>query len=82
MDQVVQLVAALLVLGAFCANQWRGLPTDSVSFLLLNAVGTAVLAVLAAMGSNWGFLLLEGVWALVSTASLIRVLRKQQNALA
>jgi hypothetical protein len=75
MDQIVQLVAAILVLGAFCANQWWGLPTDSVTFLLLNAVGTAVLAVLAGMGNDYGFLLLEGVWALVSTASLIRVIR-------
>lgn len=75
MYQVVQLVAALLVLGAFCANQWWGLPTDSVSFLSLNAVGTAVLAVLAAMGNDYGFLLLEGVWAVVSTVGLLRAVR-------
>lgn len=75
MDQIVQLVAALLVLGAFCANQWWGLPTDSVTFLGLNAVGTAVLAVLAGRSNDYGFLLLEGVWALVSTIGLFRALR-------
>lgn len=80
MDQVVQLIAAIAVLGAFCANQWWGLPTDSVLFLSLNAVGTAVLAVLAGMGRDYGFLLLEGVWALVSTVGLVRAMRSSALA--
>ena len=71
------MAGALVVLGAFIANQWRGLRTDSVLFLALNAVGTGVLAVIAGVGSNWGFLLLEGVWALVSTHGLLRALRRR-----
>lgn len=78
MDQIVQLAAAMLVLGAFCANQWWGLRTDSVLFLALNVVGTAVLAVLAAMSRDYGFLLLEGVWALVSAVGLVRALRPRR----
>jgi hypothetical protein len=76
-SQVIQMAGALVVLGAFVANQWRGLPTDSVLFLVCNAVGTAILAVVAGLGSNWGFLLLEGVWALVSTHSLMRAMRRR-----
>ncbi|MGQ0846011.1 MAG: CBU_0592 family membrane protein [Sporichthyaceae bacterium] len=78
MDQIVQLVAAVLVLGAFCANQWWGLKTDGVVFLGLNAIGTAVLAVLAGQGRDWGFLLLEGVWAIVSTVGLVRALSRRR----
>lgn len=70
----MQLIAAVLVLGAFCANQWWRLRTDSVLFLALNAIGTAVLAVLAWMSRDYGFLLLEGVWALVSTVGLVRAM--------
>lgn len=76
MDQVIQLIAAVAVLGAFCANQWWGLATDSALFLALNAVGTAVLAVLAGRSHDYGFLLLEGVWAVVSAIGLIKVLRR------
>ena len=75
MGQVVQLVGAVIVLGAFIANQRFGLPSDSAKFLLANGVGTAILAVVAAVNGDLGFLLLEGVWAIVSFLSLARLLR-------
>lgn len=78
MEQAVQLVAAVLVLGAFCANQWWGLRTDSRLFLALNAIGTAVLAVLAGRSRDYGFLLLEGVWAAVSAVGLLRVVTRRE----
>ncbi len=34
-----------------------------------------VLAVIALVDRRWGFLLLEGVWSIVSAASLVNVLR-------
>lgn len=68
----MQLVGAVVVLGAFVANQWFRMRTDGFTYLVLNAVGTAVLAVVAAVNGDLGFLLLEGVWAVVSTAGLIR----------
>ena len=45
------------------------------AYLLLNLLGSAILAYLAWHESQWGFLLLEGVWALVSLWSLWRVSR-------
>ncbi|HEX6713099.1 MAG TPA: hypothetical protein VF066_06925 [Thermoleophilaceae bacterium] len=38
----------------------------------LNEIGSLILAVLAAMSENWGFLLLEGVWAIVTANSLLK----------
>jgi hypothetical protein len=42
----------------------------SCPYLVLNLLGSGLLAVLAAAGAQWGFLLLEGTWALVSLLSL------------
>jgi membrane-bound ClpP family serine protease len=69
-SQVLQVVGAILILVAFVLVQLGRLRTSAVSYLWLNLVGSAILAVLAALGSNWGFLLLEGVWAIVSAWSL------------
>ena len=39
---------------------------------MLNLLGSAVLAVEAAFGGQWGFLLLETVWAVVSAVALVK----------
>jgi hypothetical protein len=66
MDQVIQVIGALLILTAFTAVQLERMRPDSRPYLALNLVGSAILAVLAVLSSQWGFVLLEGVWAIVS----------------
>jgi hypothetical protein len=78
MDQWLQVFGALLILTAFVAAQLRGLDQESYLYLLLNLVGSAILAVLAYQDHQWGFLLLEGVWALVSFWSILRRIRKNR----
>ncbi len=80
MAQAVQIVGALLILLAYGAAQFGLLDQHSRAYLVLNLVGSAVLAVLAWHEEQWGFLLLEGVWALVSLWGLIRVWRGQPPA--
>jgi hypothetical protein len=76
MGQLVQIAGSLCVLAGFALAQWGVLNPKSLTYLILNTVGSAVLAVNAVTGRQWGFLLLEGVWAIVSAVSLVQVLRR------
>jgi hypothetical protein len=82
MDQVTQVAGALLILVAFAAAQFGWMSLESRVYLTLNLLGGAVLAWLAWDDRQWGLLLLETVWTLVSGWGLLRVLRGQQPAAA
>ena len=75
MDQLIQIIGALLILTAFAAVQFDRMNPDSRLYLTLNLLGSIVLAVLAVAASQWGFVLLEGVWAIVSAWGLLQALR-------
>ncbi|MGH9535835.1 MAG: CBU_0592 family membrane protein [Terriglobales bacterium] len=72
MNEAMQLTGAILVLIAFGLSQMGAMKSHSYSYLLLNLVGSGLLAVSAAVMVQWGFLLMETVWAAVSLASLVR----------
>ena len=64
---------------AFAAAQLGHLDQSSRLYLVLNLVGSVILAVLAWYEEQLGFLLLEGVWALVSAWGLARALGRRQT---
>jgi hypothetical protein len=78
MGQLIQIAGSLCVLAGFALSQWGVLNPKSLTYLILNVVGSAVLAANAATGRQWGFLLLEGVWAIVSAVSLARMLLRRR----
>jgi hypothetical protein len=73
--QATQIFGSLLVLTAFVAGQLRRMEPSDRSYVLLNLVGSSILAIVALIEQQWGFLLLEGVWALVSLGSTVQLMR-------
>lgn len=79
MDQLVQVFGSLLILVAFAAAQRGALTAGSRSYLVLNFVGSTILTILAAHERQWGFLLLEFCWAVVSCRGLIQNIRAERR---
>jgi hypothetical protein len=79
-DQVIQMVGALLILAAFIGAQTGRFDPHNRVYLWLNLFGAAILAVVAFLTENWGFTLLEAVWTVVSAASLWKVYGSRRRA--
>jgi hypothetical protein len=71
MSQVVQVIGALSILVAFVAAQVDVFDVRSWPYLWLNFFGALVLGVVAWHERQYGFLLLEAVWTIVSAWGLV-----------
>jgi hypothetical protein len=69
--QAVQIAGALAILVAFASAQLGWLDQKSAAYLLLNLIGSGILGIQAGLQKQWGFVLLETVWALISAAGLV-----------
>ena len=81
-EQIIQVVGALFILAGFAGSQFGRLSPHGYPYLLVNLIGSGILAVLALIERQWGFLLLEGVWAIVSLWGVIARLRGHPVAVA
>ena len=75
MLQVISVVGALAILAAFAANQFGRLDPSRLTYQAMNLLGSGVLTAIAVIERQWGFILLEGVWALMSLWGLVAILR-------
>ncbi len=74
---IVGTIGVTLLLVAFGLNLLKKITQNSLSYILLNCIG-AGLACLASVLINYlPFIILEGVWTIVSLAALIRYLKQE-----
>lgn len=82
---LAQLAGAILVLAAFVLTQNGMGHPDAIYVSVLNAVGASILAYLALVDSQWGFVALEGIWSLLAahklTMKLLRRCHVPRNAI-
>jgi hypothetical protein len=73
--QVISITGALLVLTAYAAHQFDRLSKDTYAFQLLNLIGGAALVAAALTTRQFGLIIMEGAWTLISLGGLIKVMR-------
>lgn len=70
--QLVSFAGAMLILIAYVGHQMGWMNSRRVAYNILNAVGSAILAWIAFHPFQVGFVVLEGVWTLISIWALMR----------
>jgi lipid-A-disaccharide synthase-like uncharacterized protein len=71
MEEVIGFTGMVLILFAFIMNQTHKWKDDSLGYDLVNAVGSVLLIVYAMFLNSYPFLILNGIWALVSLRDLV-----------
>lgn len=63
---LLQFIGALGILIPFALFQLGSLSQHGYTYLGLNLVGAAILTVVAVLDGQWGFVILQGVWAMAA----------------
>lgn len=77
--QGYSILGATLILTAFFANQRSWITSRAPAYLWANFIGASLLAVVAVIDGRIGFILLEGLWAIVSFWSIATRGRKASS---
>jgi hypothetical protein len=72
MRQVASFAGALLILIAYAGQQMGWMNPRTALYNILNAVGSGILLYIALHPFQIGFIVLEGVWTVISLYALAR----------
>jgi hypothetical protein len=76
--ELVQIVGALLNMGAFALLHFEIAPSSALRYLIPNWLGSVLLVASAYADRQWGFLMLEGAWVLVTGWAIVARARGRQ----
>ncbi|MDW7692047.1 hypothetical protein R9C00_15105 [Flammeovirgaceae bacterium SG7u.111] len=72
-------IGVFQILLAYILNVTGKIGKDDVAFMVLNLTGAGMACLASILMDYWPFILLEGVWALVSLISLIKHISNQST---
>jgi hypothetical protein len=76
LNQAISLAGALMILIAYAGSQSGRMDRRTISYNVLNFVGSALLGWVAIVDRRAGFILLETAWALLSIQPMIAAMRR------
>jgi hypothetical protein len=82
LDQILSVIGAILILAAFALNSLERLSSRSRLYLWLNFVGASLVTYTAVVHVQYGFVLLEGTWALIALLALVRAFLRRSSTSA
>ena len=74
-SEITGSLGVAILLLAFVLNILKIIKTQSLSYLLLNFIGAGIACFASWLIPYFPFVILEGVWAVVSLVSLVKYLR-------
>lgn len=77
-SQLIQIVGALLNMGAFALLHFEIAPSSALRYLIPNWLGSVLLVASAYVDRQWGFLMLEGAWVIVTAYAITARLRAKR----
>jgi hypothetical protein len=73
-DQIASIIGAFMILIAFMGNQFGWMNAQAIGYQVLNLVGALILTATATIGHQYGFIVLEGTWSVVSFIGVLQSL--------
>jgi hypothetical protein len=77
--QLIQIIGALLNMGAFAMLHFEVAPSSALRYLIPNWLGSVLLVASAYADRQWGFLMLEAAWVVVTGHAIATRLRGKQS---
>ena len=74
-NEEASIAGAIMILSAYAWSQLERLDRQTFSYQILNLLGATLLTIVAVVEVQWGFILLEGTWAIISVIGLRNVVR-------
>jgi hypothetical protein len=78
-DQILSLLGAATLLSAYALQSLTAGGAYKKAYLFMNLIGSVALTVTAVVNDQIGFILLEGIWAIISAWSLTRIILKKSS---
>jgi hypothetical protein len=78
-NDIIGSIGVGLILLAYCGNTFSLIPGEGKLFFILNVIGAGLACYASLLINYWPFVILEGIWTLVSIIGLIKNFTTSKN---
>ncbi len=78
-NDIIGTIGVGLILLAYCCNTFSLIPKDGLLFFILNIVGAGLACYASVLINYVPFMVLEGVWCIVSIAAFCKLIFNKPN---